>query len=141
MLDSRLKQRLRQEKGRVYDLYCGMHASKAYPTVSWIGTSFITASDQAKKTALEARKTMDTFALKGPSRRELDMAVRKMTEKVRRIQGKTLYWSHILSELTYHHGGLENVRKVCEGYRSITREGMLRLAGRYFVPSNQWQIM
>ncbi|MBL7176191.1 MAG: insulinase family protein [Desulfobacteraceae bacterium] len=32
MLNSRLKRILRQKQGRVYDLYCAMHANKAYPS-------------------------------------------------------------------------------------------------------------
>ena len=141
MLNSRLKRMLRQEQGRVYDLYCAMQASKAYPSFSWIGTSFCTAPADAKTAAEQARGIMEAFAAAGPEENELAVAKGRMTHRVLKTQEKTAYWSNILSELDYHHVGLKNIRDVYEGYRSLTKEDISQAMGRYFTDLNCWQFI
>ena len=141
MLNSRLKRMLRQEQGHVYDLYCAMHASKAYPSFSWIGTSFCTAPADAETVAQQARGIMEAFAAAGPEENELAVAKGRMAHRVLKTQEKTAYWSHILSELDYHQGGLKSIRGVYDGYRSLTREGISQAMGQYFTDLNRWQFI
>ena len=141
MLNTRLKRTLRQEQGRIYDLYCAMHTSKAYPTIAWIGTSFSTAPEQAEDAAGEARRVMEAFSADGPEENELKMAKDRMTDQVLITQKKTAYWSHILSELDYHHGELKHIKNVYEGYRSLTNEDISRALERYFARLNRWQFI
>jgi len=141
MLNSRLKRMLRQEQGHVYDLYCAMQASKAYPSFSWIGTSFCTAPADAKTVAGQARRVMEAFAAAGPEENELAVAKRRMAHRVLKTQEKAAYWSHILSELDYHQGGLKSIRGVYEGYRSLTREGISQAMEQYFTNVNRWQFI
>lgn len=141
MFNSRLKRMLRQEQGRVYDLYCDMQASKAYPSFSWIGTSFCTAPADAETMAEQARRVMEAFAAAGPEEKELAVAKGRMTHRVLKTQEKTAYWSHILSELDYHQGGLKSIRDVYEGYRSLTKEGISQAMGQYFINLNRWQFI
>jgi zinc protease len=141
MLNSRLKRMLRQEQGRVYDLYCDMQASKAYPSFSWIGASFCTAPADAETAAEQARRAMEAFAAVGPEENELAVAKRRMTLRVLENQKKTAYWSNILSELDYHQGGSKNIRDVCEGYRTLTKEGISQAMRQYFTNLNRWQFI
>ncbi len=136
MLNSRLKRMLRQEQGHVYDLYCAMYASQAYPSFSWIGTSFCTSPADAKTVAQQARRVMEAFAAAGPEEDELAVAKNRMAHRVLKTQEKAAYWSHVLSDLDYHQGGLKSIRDVSEGYRSLNREGITQAMAQYFTNLN-----
>ena len=118
-----------------------MQVSKAYPPFSWIGTSFCTAPADAEAVAQQARGIMEAFAAAGPEENELAVAKGRMAHRVLQTQEKTAYWSHILSELDYHQGGLKSIRGVYDGYRSLTREGISQAMGQYFTDLNRWQFI
>jgi zinc protease len=141
ILNSRLRDEVREKLGLTYSIYCDARPAKAYPGTGLFAASATTDPHKATEAADICRAMMEQFAAKGPTEEEMATVHKQFANILETSQKEPAYWADVLSDLDYHGTLLSDVKEALQKYTSYTAEDVLEVVGRYVTEARRIQVI
>jgi zinc protease len=152
ILERRLRQEIREERGLTYSTSVYARPSKIYPDMSALYVEFTTDPDKIDEAVRVARSVVETFAAEGPSAAEVQTVHQQFKNSVETMLKEPSFWVELLADLEYHHTRLEDVEHLlaevsaftqadiaAEARKTITPAGFITVIGRPKAPTTARQ--
>lgn len=109
ILERRLRQEIREERGLTYSTNVYARSSKVYPLSSALFVEFTTAPDKVEEAVRVARTVVETFAAEGPTAEEMAITQKQLQNTMETTLKEPGFWVGLLADMEYHGTRLEDV--------------------------------
>ncbi len=109
ILERRIRQEIRENRGLTYSIATYARPSKIYPLMSALYVQFTTDPDTADEAVHLARSVVQTFAAEGPTDTEMETVRKQLLNAVETMLKEPHFWVGLLKDLDYHDTKLEDV--------------------------------
>jgi zinc protease len=141
ILQSRLREEVREKRGLTYSVYASARAAEAYPGTGFVGAYAIADPKKIDDTVKATRDVFDAFLAGGPTEEEM-ATVRKQIENQLEVQlREPSYWLSLLSDLDYRGTRLSDVAVLRERMQGYTREEIHKTLRKYIKPEGYLQVL
>lgn len=141
ILNPRLRESIREERGLTYSIFCFARAAEAYPGTGMLMVWFTADPEKAAQAAGLVREEVERFAREGPTDEEMATVRKQFAKSIETSQQEPSYWVNVLGELEYRGTVLQDVKTAMEAYTSYTREELTEVVGRYVTPQRRLQVI
>lgn len=141
VLDRRLMQELREQRGWVYAVSCSSDAAQDYLGNGRFAVRFSTDPGRAQDAMQLARRLVEEMAAKGPTEEELTIVRRQIANEQEVSQRTTRYWMHWLSGMHSRGDTLDGLREQATVYQRITTNEVRDVLARYTTPERRVAII
>jgi len=118
VLSDRLQKTVRQDHGLTYALQTTFSPSQAYPGVSLVSVSLLTAPDSVDEVISLVRRSVEKLADAGLSETEIEPARRHLCHISRKALRDPRYWVRMLAELDHRGLSVPEVAAVEDRFAS-----------------------
>jgi zinc protease len=109
ILERRMREEIRENRGLTYSTSTYVHASKVYQAMSALYVQFTTDPDKVEEAVRLARNVVETFAAEGPTDAEIHTVRKQLQHSVDTMLKEPHFWVNLLADLDYHQKKLEDV--------------------------------
>ncbi len=141
ILQSRLRDEIREERGLTYSIFCYAGAAREYPGTGRFVSLFTADPERAEEAAELARQIMRDFAGEGPTPEEMATVRRQFANIIETQQQEPSYWASVMADMDYRGTRLQDVKQAMDEYISYTAEQMLDVLGRYVTETGSIRII
>ncbi len=131
ILQGRLREEIRENRGLTYSVGCGASAAREYPGTGMLRAVFTADPLKVEEASRIARDLMERFAAAGPTEEDMQTVRKQFRNIIQQLQKEPNYWAGILADLDYHGTRLSDVKEVLEQYLAYTRADVLAVLGKY----------
>ena len=129
ILNSRLREEIREKRGLTYTISAAASAARAYPGTGLLAAYFTADPQKAGEAADLVRRLAERFAAEGPTAEEMDNTRKQLRNMLETQLKEPSYWVDVLSDLDYRGTKLSDVKEVLErmiGYSQDDVRGALK---------------
>jgi zinc protease len=141
VLERRLTQALREERGWVYGVECRSKAATDYYGYGQFEVYFTIAPERAREALALAQRLIETFAAEGPTEKELVIVRRQLAMMRERTRRQIDYWANLLSGLHARGDSLETLDVDGLAYERLGPNEVRKALARYIVPTRRVAII
>jgi zinc protease len=134
MLERRLRQEIREERGLTYSTRVYARSSEIYPKMSALYVEFTTAPANVAEAVHAARFAVETFAAEGPTTEELETVRTQLNNSIETMLKQPRFWVSLLADLEYHNTRLEDVHGLLDQMRTFSQADIAAEARKTLVP-------
>jgi zinc protease len=135
ILERRLRQEIREERGLTYSTSVYARPSKIYPNMSALYVEFTTDPDKVDEAVRVARDVVETFAAEGPSAEEVQTVHKQFKNSVETMLKEPGFWVEVLADLEYHGTRLEDVEHLLAEVLAFTQADIAAEARKTIMPA------
>jgi zinc protease len=122
ILERRVRQAVREERGLTYSTSTYAQPSKVYPTTSALYVTFTADPDKVEEAAALAKSVVERFAAEGPTDAEMETVRKQLQNDLETMYKEPRFWVDVLSDLEYHGNTLEDLNGLIEKFLAFTKE-------------------
>lgn len=141
ILERRVRQVLREERGLTYSSWLYAQPNKAYPDASALFVEFTTDPDKAVEAVALAKAVIERFAAEGPTDAEMDTVRTQLQNTLETMHKEPRFWVDILADLEYHGTKLADLEGAIEKFLAFSKEDVLAEMRKTVVPERFAMIM
>jgi predicted Zn-dependent peptidase len=134
ILERRVRQAVREERGLTYSTGVYAQSSKVYPDTSALYVEFTADPDKATEAAALAKAVVQRFAAEGPSDAEMETVRKQLQNNLETMYKEPRYWVDILSDLEYHGTKLEDLEGMIDKYLALSKDEVAAEMRKTVVP-------
>lgn len=134
ILERRLRQEIREERGLTYSTRVYARPSKVYPLMSALYVEFTTDPNKIAEAVQVARSVVETFAVEGPTAEEVETVRKQFKNSLETMLKEPSYWVGVLSDLEYHGTRLEDVDGLLDQIMAYSQADIAAAARQIVVP-------
>jgi predicted Zn-dependent peptidase len=135
ILERRLRQEIREERGLTYSTGVSARPSKVYPDMSALYVEFTTDPEHIDEAVRVARSVVETFASEGPTAEEVQTVHKQFKNSVDTMLKEPGFWVELLADLEYHHTRLEDVEHLLAEVLAFTQADIAAEARKTITPA------
>jgi zinc protease len=137
LLERRVRQEIREERGLTYSTSVYARPHKVYPKMSALYVEFTTDPDKIDEAVRAARAVVETFVAEGPTLEEVETVHRQLKNTLDTMLKEPSFWTGLLADLEYHGTHLEDVDGLADkllalGQADIAAEARRTLVSKRF---------
>jgi len=141
ILQTRLREEIREERGLTYSPFCFARAAIEYPGTGRFVSMFTAGPERAAEAAGLTRELMQQFAADGPTPGQMDAVRKQFANIIETQQQEPSYWARVMADMDYHGTRLQDVRQAMEMYTTYTAEDMLDVLDRCVAEARRIRII
>jgi zinc protease len=141
VLDRRLMQELREQRGWVYAVSCASDATQDYLGNGRFAVRFSTDPAKAQDAMQLARRIVEELAANGPTEEDLAIVRRQLANEQEVSQRTTRYWMRWLSGMHSRGDTLEGLKEQPAAYQRMTNKEVRDVLARYITPERRVAII
>jgi zinc protease len=141
ILERRVRQALREERGLTYSAHVYAQPSKAYPGTSALYVEFTTDPEKASEAAALVKSVVERFAAEGPTDAEMDTVHKQLQNDLGTTYKEPRFWVNVLADLEYHSTKLEDLEGAIEKYLAFSKDEVAAELRKTVVPERFAVIM
>jgi zinc protease len=122
ILERRVRQAVREERGLTYSTGVYAQSSKVYPDTSALYVEFTADPEKAAEAAVLAKAVVERFAAEGPSDAEMETVRKQLQNHLETMYKEPRYWVDLLSDLEYHGTKLEDLEGMIDKYLALSKD-------------------
>src|SRR5262245_37038374 len=122
ILERRVRQAVREERGLTYSTLTYAQPSKVYPATSALYVEFTADPDKAAEAAALAKSVVERFAAEGPTDAEMETVRKQLQNNLETVYKEPRFWVDVLSDLEYHGSKLEDLDGIIEKFLAFSKE-------------------
>jgi zinc protease len=134
ILERRLRQEIREERGLTYSTSVYARPSKTYPHMSALYVEFTTDPDKVDEAVRVARSVVETFAAEGPTAEEVQTVHKQFKNSLETTLKEPGFWVELLADLEYHGTRLQDVEHLLEEVLAFTPADIAAEARKTITP-------
>lgn len=134
ILERRLRQEVREERGLTYSTRVYARPSKVYPLMSALYVEFTTDPDKVDEAVRVAQSVVETFAATGPTVEEVETMRQQFTNSLGTTLQEPSFWVGLLADLEYHGTRLEDVHGLIDQLMAYSQADIAAEARKTVVP-------
>lgn len=134
ILERRLREEIREERGLTYSTNVYARSSKIYPNMSALHVEFSTDPDKVSDAVQAARSVVETFAAAGPTPEEIDIVRKQFKNSLDMMLKRPQFWVGLLSDLEYHGTRLEDIHGLLDQIMAFTQADIAAEAAKIVTP-------
>src|SRR5437773_7203716 len=134
ILERRVRQAVREERGLTYSTGVYAQSSKVYPDTSALYVEFTADPNKATEAAALAKAVVERFAAEGPSDAEMDTVRKQLQNNLETMYKEPRYWVDVLSDLEYHGTKLEDLEGMIDKYLALSKDEVAAEMRKTVVP-------
>jgi zinc protease len=134
ILERRVRQAVREERGLTYSTLTYAQPSKVYPATSALYVEFTADPDKVAEAATLARSVVERFAAEGPTDAEMETVRKQLQNNLETMYKEPRFWVDILSDLEYHGNKLEDLDGIIEKFLAFSKEDVAAEIRKTVVP-------
>ncbi len=140
ILDLRLLDRFRIEKGLTYSPSTQFVASTVFPHYGYVAARVETPPEHLQDFYVDAQSIADDIATKGVTDDEMQRARAPRIEALERSQQTNGYWLGSLAGTQTDARKLTIIRDTITGLEKVTADDVQKAAAKYFLRSKAWKL-
>jgi zinc protease len=141
ILERRVRQALREERGLTYSAYVASQSSKVYPGTSALYVGFTTDPEKASEAAALVKSVVERFAAEGPTDMEMDTVRKQLQNDMETTYKEPRFWVNVLADLEYHSTKLADLEGAIEKYLAFSKDDVAAEMRKTVVPERFAMIM
>lgn len=141
LLERRVRQALREERGLTYSAAVYAQPSKVYPGTSALYVEFTTDPDKAIEAAALVKSVVERFAAEGPTDIEMDTVRKQIENNLETTYKEPRFWVDLLADLEYHGTQLEDLDGIIEKFLAFSKSDVVEELRKTVVPERFAMIM
>jgi zinc protease len=141
VLDRRLMQELREQRGWVYAVSCSSDAAQDYLGNGRFAVRFSTDPEKAQDAMQLARRIVEEMTANGPTEEALTIVRRQLANEQEVSQRTTRYWMRWLSGMHARGDTLDGLKEQPTAYQRITTKEVRDVLARYITPERRVAII
>jgi zinc protease len=134
ILERRVRQAVREERGLTYSTGVYAQPSKVYPETSALYVEFTADPEKAAEAAALAKAVVERFATEGPSDAEMETVRKQLQNDFETMYKEPRYWVDLLSDLEYHGTRLEDLEDMIDKYLALSKDEVAAEMRKTVVP-------
>ena len=134
ILERRVRQAVREERGLTYSTSTYAQPSKVYPATSALYVEFTAAPDKVAEAATLAKSVVERFAAEGPTDAEMETVRKQMQNSLETMYKEPRFWVDVLSDLEYHGTKLADMEGAIDKFLAFSKEEVAAEMRKTVVP-------
>ncbi|MGE3538878.1 MAG: M16 family metallopeptidase [Candidatus Tectimicrobiota bacterium] len=134
ILERRVRQEVREERGLTYSTSTYAQPNKAYPVTSALYVEFTADPDKVDAAVALAKTVVERFASEGPSEAEMDTVRKQMQNYLETLYKEPRFWVDVLSDLEYHGTQLTDLEGAIDKFLAFSKEEIAAEVRKTIVP-------
>jgi zinc protease len=134
ILERRVRQAVREERGLTYSTAVYAQPSKVYPSTSALYVEFTADPEKVAEAAALAKSVVERFAAEGPSDEEMDTVRKQLQNNLETMYKEPHFWVDVLSDLEYHGTKLEDLEGAIAKYLAFSKDEVAAEMRRAVIP-------
>jgi zinc protease len=134
ILERRVRQAVREERGLTYSTAVYALPSKVYPDTSALHVEFTADPDKVAEAAALAKSVVERFAAEGPSDEEMETVRKQLQNNLGTMYKEPRYWVDLLSDLEYHGSKLVDLEGMIEKFLALSKDEVAAEMRKTVVP-------
>ena len=134
ILERRLREEIREERGLTYSTNVYARSSKIYPNMSALHVEFSTDPDKVSEAVQAAQSVVETFAAEGPTLEEVDTVRKQLKNNLEMMLKRPQFWVGLLADLEYHGTRLEDIHSLLDQVMALTQADIAAEAAKVVTP-------
>jgi zinc protease len=141
ILERRIRQALREERGLTYSAHVYAQSSKVYLGTSALYIEFTADPEKATEAAALVKSVVERFAAEGPTEAEMDTVRKQLQNSLETMYKEPRFWVDVLADLEYHSTKLEDLEGAIEKYLAFSQDEVAAEMRKTVVPERFAMIM
>jgi len=141
ILERRIRQALREERGLTYSAHVYAQSSKVYLGTSALHIEFTADPEKATEAASLVKSVVERFAAEGPTEAEMDTVRKQLQNSLETMYKEPRFWVDVLADLEYHSTKLEDLEGAIEKYLAFSQDEVAAEMRKTVVPERFAMIM
>ena len=134
ILERRVRQAVREERGLTYSTAVYAQPSKAYPDTSALHVEFTADPERVAEAAALAKSVVERFAAEGPSDEEMETVRKQLQNNLETMYKEPRYWVDLLSDLEYHGTKLVDLEGMIAKFLALSKDEVAAEMRKTVVP-------
>ena len=134
ILERRVRQELREDRGLTYSSSLYAQPSKAYPDTSALYVEFTTDPEKATEAVDLVKSVVERFAAEGPTDAEMDTVRKQLQNNLETMYKEPRFWVDVLADLEYHGTKLADLEGAIEKFLAFSKEDVTAEMRKTVVP-------
>jgi zinc protease len=134
ILERRVRQAVREERGLTYSTTVYAQPSKIYPATSALHVEFTADPEKVAEAAALAKSVVERFAAEGPSDEEMDTVRKQLQNNLETLYKEPRYWVELLSDLEYHGTRLVDLEGIIAKFLALSKDEVAAEMRKTVVP-------
>lgn len=134
ILERRVRQAIREERGLTYSTSTYAQPNKAYPLTSALYVEFTADPDKVNEAVALAKTVVERFAAEGPTDAEMDTVRKQLQNNLETMYKEPRFWVDVLSDLEYHGTQLTDLEGAIDKFVAFTKEDVAAEVRKTIVP-------
>jgi zinc protease len=141
ILNRRLYQEIREQRGLVYGISCNTSFNDAVDDMGRFDVRFTADPEKVYGVARLARETVERLAHEGPTEEEVDIARRQLTITIEESLQQPGSWADRLSNVRHKPVHIEEIRSFRKDYASLKAADVSKVMRRYIIDERRVQVV
>jgi zinc protease len=134
ILERRVRQAVREERGLTYSTSTYAQPSKVYPATSALYVEFTADPDKVTEAAALAKSVVERFAAEGPTDAEMETVRKQLQNSLETMYKEPRFWIDVLSDLEYHGTQLADMEGAIDKFLAFSKEDVAAEIRKTVVP-------
>jgi len=134
ILERRVRQAVREERGLTYSTSTYAQPSKVYPATSALYVEFTADPDKVAEAAALAKSVVERFAAEGPTDAEMETVHKQLQNSLETMYKEPRFWIDVLSDLEYHGTKLADMEGAIDKFLAFSKEEVAAEIRKTVVP-------
>jgi zinc protease len=122
ILERRVRQAVREERGLTYSTSTYAQPSKVYPGTSALYVEFTADPEKVTEAVAIAKAEVERFAAAGPTDEEMDTVRKQLQNNLESMYKEPQFWVDVLSDLEYHDTKLDDIDGAIAKFLAFRKE-------------------
>lgn len=141
ILERRVRQELREDRGLTYSSLLYAQPSKVYPDMSALYVEFTTDPEKATEAVALVKSVVERFAAEGPTDAEMDTVRKQLRNNLETMYKEPRFWVDVLADLDYHGTKLADLEGAIEKFLAFSKEDVVAEMRKTVVPERSAMII
>jgi len=134
ILERRVRQEVREERGLTYSTFTYARPSKVYPDTSALYVEFTADPDKVTEAVALAKSVVERLAAEGPTDAEMETVRKQLQNDLGTMYKEPRFWVEVLSDLEYHGTKLADLDGVIEKFLAFSKDEVAAEMRKTVVP-------
>jgi zinc protease len=134
ILERRIRQALREDRGLTYSSFIHAQPSKVYPDTSALFVEFTTDPEKAAEAVALVKSAVELFAAQGPTDAEMDTVRKQLQNNLETMYKEPRFWVEVLADLEYHGTRLTDLEGAIEKFLAFSKDEVAAELRKTVVP-------
>lgn len=134
ILERRVRQEVREQRGLTYSTSTYAQPNKAYPSASALYVEFTADPDKASEAVALAKAVVERFATEGPTDAEMETVRKQLQNNLETMYKEPRFWVDVLSDLEYHVTYLTDLEGAIDKFLTFSKEDVAAEVRKTIVP-------